>query len=333
MYKPSSDIATLIAMHRYCRPAGSKTERAFIRRYLAPLGAVMDTHRNYHVQVGADTSVIFSSHTDTVHSRQGKQSVQLLPDGRLVSTSKAGCLGADDTAGVWLMREMIRARVPGHYIFHYGEEKGCIGSASLAAKEPALLKDARIAIAFDRRGTRDIITHQCGSRTASDEFARTLAAVLNQQSPLHFAPDDSGLFTDTEQYAHLIPECTNIAIGYAGAHGNAETLETSHLLRLRDALCTHGADIATIPATRNPEDIDDLYFGYDWSDFDSVDYTLPMAAMPGGLADRYTQHFYCDHCDIGWHVLNTKYPDDEDFCPRCHAMLDAEYVELRSNYR
>lgn len=316
-----SDLASLIAMHRFCRPAGSPTERAFITRYLVPLGATIDVHRNYHVQIGADTSVIWSSHTDTVHKRAGRQRVTLLADGRIRSDSRAGCLGADDTAGVWLMSEMIRANVPGHYIFHYGEEKGCIGSSDLAAMSPEILQGARIAVAFDRRGTTDVITHQCGSRTASDDFARGLSSLLNQCAPLAYAPDDSGLFTDTEQYAHLIPECTNVAIGYAGAHGDTETLETNHLRRLRDVLCTHGADVFGLDSPRDPAEVDTLWAGYSWADFED-DMSLPVAS----LSDRYALHFHCRDCSVAWVIPDTKYPDDIDYCPRCYADTEPERI-------
>jgi hypothetical protein len=47
---------------------------------------------------------------------------------------KPECLGADCAAGVALMVSMIHARVPGYYVFHDGEEQGCLGSRFLARR-------------------------------------------------------------------------------------------------------------------------------------------------------------------------------------------------------
>src|SRR5216683_3061735 len=71
------DRTALLDMLTYCRPAGSDTESAFIDKYIAPLpGAQADAHGNWHVAVG-DSTVLWSCHTDTVHSKQGRQTVHV----------------------------------------------------------------------------------------------------------------------------------------------------------------------------------------------------------------------------------------------------------------
>jgi hypothetical protein len=234
----------LIAMHTYARPHGSATDRAFCGRWIYPLGAVEDAHGNLHVIVarpdGTASAVLWSCHTDTVHWRDGRQRVRCDKTGRLSlarrEKRKQNCLGADDTVGVWLAVNLIRAKVPGHYVFHYGEEQGCIGSSALADQNPPWLSDIKFAIAFDRKGTGDVITHQMGRRTASDTFARSLAEQLNAHG-LEYAPSEYGLFTDTEHYAGTVPECTNVSIGYSEAHGHTESVDTNHALQLLAALC------------------------------------------------------------------------------------------------
>ena len=71
----------------------------------------------------------------------------------------------------------------------------------------------------------------------SNEFALGLAKALNDTNPLlAYAPDDTGLFTDTANYRRIIPECTNVSVGYANEHSAEELLDTWHLALLRDAL-------------------------------------------------------------------------------------------------
>lgn len=259
-------LDTLRLMHTYQRPAGSYTERAFINRWIANLpNAVQDNHANWHVTIG-HTNVIWSCHTDTVHRRPGRQHVRL--DADILTTPDGDCLGADDTAGVWLCREMVLAKRPGHYIFHYGEERGGIGSGDLARFNPEYLDGADIAIAFDRKGTGDVITHQARRRTASDTFAASLASELGRYG-LDYRPDDSGVYTDTAEYDGLLSECTNISVGYEHAHSSKELLDVDHILALRDAVLRLDVGALVIgrrPGEDDPDpwDDDDYRGGFDF---------------------------------------------------------------------
>jgi len=249
-----SPLETLIEMHTYCRPAGSRAERRFRNRFIMPLDVEIDPFGNLHKQIG-DSPVIWSTHTDTVHRRQGRQRVHFDTHSGTLSlpiASRSSCLGADDTAGCWIMREMILAGVAGHYIFHYGEECGGIGSRALARECPALADGAIMAIAFDRKGTRDVITYQ-GSRTCSDMFAQSLADALNVHG-LDYAPCDRGVYTDTAEYVDIIGECTNLSVGYDGAHTPHEYLDCYHLIRLLEAV--KRLDMSALAIGRQPGDND-----------------------------------------------------------------------------
>jgi hypothetical protein len=228
----SEDLAMIREMLTYRRPSGSLSERAFIERFIKPLGVTEDAHRNYYKIVGDEPpTIMWSSHTDSVHQANGRQSVHLDQTGflRLPKKSKSDCLGADCAAGMWIMIEMIKANVPGLYIFHHAEEIGCKGSIGIADKSPEFIKDIKAAVAFDRRNINEVITHQ-RSRTASDAFARSIA----QQLPERFEPSDKGFLTDTKMYMHLIPECSNISVGYFDEHTPQERLYVPHLIQLRD---------------------------------------------------------------------------------------------------
>jgi peptidase M28-like protein len=238
----------LTALHRilsYRRPGRSKSEKAMIRQWIAPTGATADTFGNYVLQVG-DSPILWSSHTDTVHTKDGQQ--RLINSSGLVSAEKSSCLGADCGAGVWIMLEMIRAKVPGLYVFHRDEETGGQGSAYIADQTPELLDNINVAVAFDRYGTQDIITHQ-GGRCCSDDFAHQMADKLNAAG-LAYSPSPNGVFTDTANYTELVSECTNIAVGYKGHHTPNETLNVVHLIALRNAMIR--TDWSTLAATRDP---------------------------------------------------------------------------------
>lgn len=234
--------ATLRDMLTYQRPHGSVTERQFIARYIVPTGAAEDEYGNWVLSIalpdGSPSRVLWSCHTDTVHRMPGRQRVRVTKPGviKLARRERSNCLGADDTVGVYLAIEMIRAKVPGVYVFHYGEEVGCIGSGALAQHRPAFFEPIDYAIAFDRKGYTEVITHQCGRRTASDAFAKSMAKQLNQFG-LKYQASDDGVFTDTENYADFLPECTNLSVGYFSQHSQGELVDSVHVWRLTRALC------------------------------------------------------------------------------------------------
>ena len=251
------DVRELLHMLTYMRPHGSDAEQAFINRYILPTGAKPDTFGNLWLTIG-DVPIMWCSHTDTVHKKAGKQRV--LYGAGIASAENSDCLGADCTTGVWLMLHMIRAKVPGTYVFHRAEEIGGRGSAWIAKHMARDLARFQFAVAFDRMGTDEIITHQMGWRCASEAFADSMARAL---SPLDYDGSDGGSFTDTAQYVDIVPECTNIAVGYYGQHHKNEIQDVLHAMKLRDRLCS--ADFTKLVCARNPLDT----FSYGQGDFAS----------------------------------------------------------------
>ena len=119
----------------------------------------------------------------------------------------------------------LKQIIPGHYVFHFGEEVGGIGSGNLAlARGDWLQESFDYAIALDRAGTADIVTHQIGRRTASTAFARSIAGQLSGRwESAH------GTYTDTAEYTDYIPECTNLSVGYGRAHTADEFVHYGHV--------------------------------------------------------------------------------------------------------
>lgn len=241
------DMQSLWQMLQTMRPASSKAEEDFIRDFIAPLGTEEDGFGNLILRIG-NAPIMFTSHTDTVHRKSGTQ--RIVQKAGLVKLSEAekdaSCLGADCTAGVWLMREMILNQVSGLYVFFREEESGGIGSQWFADNTPEVVDGIQVCLSLDRKGTDSIITHQAGGRCASDAFARSLAKQMRG-----YKADDGGLFTDSANLTHLVPECSNLSVGYENAHTTKETLAYLHLLDVRDMLLR--LDHRKLAIQRQPE--------------------------------------------------------------------------------
>lgn len=234
-------------MLTYRRPHDSPGEAAFVAKYVVPVTDTMvcDGGGTIHAYMrtipeanGSHSPAVFCSHVDSVHNRQNLDIAQRIGYDPIQSEffvsnpEQRDCLGADDAAGVYVMREMIAAGVPGLYVFFRGEERGGIGSGWVSDNRSDIFNRSRYAIQFDRRGTRSIITQMMVGETCSDAFAKSLARVLD----MGHVPDNTGSFTDTANLSEFLPECTNISIGYENEHSRDETLDADYVLALTDAM-------------------------------------------------------------------------------------------------
>lgn len=250
-------MSKLVSMLQTMRPAYSQTERLFNELYLEPVYGQPDEHGNYIKVIGDAPRIVFTAHTDTVHRVEGIQKLKIEKD--IVTTVDGSCLGADCTTGLWLQLCMIEAGVEGVYVAHAAEEIGGVGSAALVADNPYWLADIDACISFDRFGTESVITHQSGGRTASDEFAKSLALTLE----LPLKPDPWGTYTDSLEYAGVVPECTNISVGYYDQHTKKESQDLQFAQILAERLCK--ADWSALTISRDPTYIEqdkDLQWGY-----------------------------------------------------------------------
>lgn len=241
---------TLFEILSWGRPHDSDTEVQFCKEFIdkAHPDMTRDAFGNRMLRIGT-APILWSCHVDTVCVKGQAQLLDFDPATGIVKLAKGKpgmSLGADDGAGVFIMLAMIEAGIEGLYVFHRGEERGCLGSRWIVENTPELLKGIDAAIAFDRTGYGDIITHQSFGMTASDEFAWSLAEQLNRHNGLKYQPDNTGVYTDTNEYADLIAECSNLSVAYFGNHGPAETLDVYHVEALLDAMLKLDLDALTI---------------------------------------------------------------------------------------
>jgi hypothetical protein len=298
------DTQELYNILTYRRGADSKGEQKMINRYIKPLGMKQDKAGNLYKVVGDKPNVMWSCHTDTVHKDKGKNTQTIYLDNggnptKIFKNDKEP-LGADCGTGVWIMMNMIRHNINGLYIFHRAEECGGMGSSYISSDTPELIKDIEIAIAFDRYGYGSVITHQGGMRCCSDTFGNALANLLQD---VHFYRlDQTGSFTDTDNYAEQISECTNISVGYFDQHSSKEYQDIPHAVSLCRFMCEHGNEFAKLPVKRDPSvtNYRDSWSNFPWgkkthdldeltdviADYPDITAKLLREALGGHISDQ-----------------------------------------------
>ena len=243
-----------LQLTRYTYPHGTE---GFLESYL-PEGTQKDPHGNYYYLIGDKPTTMFTCHLDTACSKQVK--VNHVQFKNLIKTDGSSILGADDKAGMVVVLNMIENKVPGLYYFFIGEEVGCVGSSRLSKNwiDSEFSFTVSKVVSFDRRSNCSVITHQWFGRCCSDEFASELSLRLNGAGQnLKLSPDDTGVLTDSAQFMDIVPECTNISVGYMHEHTTNEYQDIDFLQRLCKAVCL--IDWEDLPVVRDPYDtlIDD----------------------------------------------------------------------------
>lgn len=257
-------MRTLYRALRVKRDSGTMTEARFVAWLCNRLPVTMiDGGGNIHVDLRTSPNhrTMFTSHTDTVHHNGGDNNIRLdtsNPTRTLWRADAGQCLGADDGAGVALMAHMIEMGVPGLYVFFRSEECGGIGSTFMAEHFSNCLKDIDRCVSLDRADTSDVITHQGGGRCCSDAFADALAnALTTEDMSIAYMPDSTGVFTDSANLMDIIPECTNLSVGYKHQHGDGEYQDVTFLQRLAARLCVVSWD--DLPTERDPKAKESMY--------------------------------------------------------------------------
>jgi hypothetical protein len=269
---------TFLNLTRKTYPYGFEDQ---LKKYL-PSGHFNDAHGNYFYKIG-NSKTAFACHLDTACKTQ--VNVVHKFEKNIISTDGRSILGADDKAGMTVLLFMIYKRVPGLYCFFIGEEVGCIGS-SKASCDPEFLEYDRM-VSFDRRGTNSIITFQQHKRCCSDDFANALSKEYNKYS-LNMSPDSTGVYTDSAEFTGLIPECTNISVGYYREHTHSEHQDIEHLIKI--CLASTKINWDNLPVVRNPKEVEDKpYFQGSYSSRGFSSYNLDNGKYKSKYS-RYTEY-------------------------------------------
>ena len=220
-----------------------------------PIGYSKDGLGNYYLLIGDNPSTMFTCHLDT--ASKPVENITHVFNGDFIETNKKTILGADDKAGMVVLLSLIEKRIPGLYYFFIGEEVGCIGSGRLAQVWDKTDFSSHITkvVSFDRRGTDSVITDQFYGTCCSDDFANELSKRLNDvDNSFKFKPDPTGVFTDSAKFMELVPECTNISVGYYNEHTVNERQDIVFLSKLCNAVTK--IDWETLPIKRDHKEED-----------------------------------------------------------------------------
>lgn len=233
-------------------PLGTESQ---LEKFL-PSGWKKDDYGNYYVIVGKHFSTMFTCHLDT-YTKGAQQEVVHRFNKNIIYTDGRTILGADDKAGMVVLLYMISKKVPGLYYFFLAEEAGCIGSKKVADSWVSgdilfpELEQIKKVVSFDRRGTSSIITEQLFSECCSIDFATELVDRFNSiGNGLFMKMDSNGYSTDSAQFMSLVPECTNISVGYYDEHTISERQDIDHLYKLCHAVVEINWE--TLPVKREP---------------------------------------------------------------------------------
>jgi hypothetical protein len=216
-----------------------------------PFDIKTDEIGNYFYEIG-DSETMFCCHLDT--AAHAKQSIRMMQfedkktDNLMYCTDETTILGADDRAGLVILLNMIEHKIPGLYYFFIGEEVGRIGSSGIVKADPEKFKKYKRCIAFDRRGYGSIISRQIGKVCCSQDFVNALSHEFSKNG-MEFKNDPTGIFTDSASFTYLIPECTNLSVGYFNEHTTSEIQDITYLTQLADAVLSIKWE--TLPTVRN----------------------------------------------------------------------------------
>jgi hypothetical protein len=224
-------------------------KESLMEKYL-PEGIQKDEFGNYFLKIG-ESKTMFTCHLDSATGRFMKVK-HVINSEIFIETNGKSVLSADDKSGMLIMLRMIEKKIPGLYYFFLGEESGCQGSSWLKRNKKELLKQYNKCVSFDRRGYGSVISRQMGRKCTSSEFAEELSKQYNEHfdfakfndkyvelglelDEFTFKPDPTGIYTDSAQFIGIIPECTNISVGYFNEHSGHEYQNILYLDLLVDA--------------------------------------------------------------------------------------------------
>jgi len=216
-----------------------------------PSDMEVDDNGNYFKQIG-DSKTMFCGHLDTycrVYER-----VWHVIDGDIIKTDGTSTLGGDDKAGIVVMIKMMEANVPGLYYFFRGEEgvtspTGTWGSRQALKSRGDFFKGYEKCVAFDRKAHTSIISSQMYTACCSQEFVSALIEEFKKNG-MEYIDDPTGMWCDSGVFMELIPEVTNISMGYKSEHTFNETQDIAHLEKLVEAAIK--IDWDSLPVKRDP---------------------------------------------------------------------------------
>lgn len=239
-------------------------EHIIYKAWMDHYNCSQDSEKNYYRWVlnpdGSKPETMFTSHLDTAdrdvclvkHRCFSKIPYKSTEERYYFETDGNSILGADCKAGTALQLWMIEQKIPGLYYFFLGEEVGLIGARAISQKWKSIEEFSGIkrCVSLDRRALTSIISRQGGTVCCSPEFVEALSSEFRKAN-LTMVDDPGGIATDSLAFVEIIPECTNLSVGYYYAHSKSETQDVTFLGELAEAIVK--VNWESLPTVRTPE--------------------------------------------------------------------------------
>lgn len=291
----------------YTTPAGKEQEvitiiTDYIRDEINEIE--IDEKKNLIINIGSSRT-IFTAHTDTFGMNNVKTEYHHSNTTGLITGIGKTIIGADDKAGCIVLIGMIRAGVPGKYIFFAGEEKGRIGSSFYAKENKENLKTEydRI-ISFDRKNVVSVITSQMRNQCTSKKFSSALAKKMSMYE------DDGGSYTDSASFTEIISECTNISTGFYNEHTTNEIWNYRFTIYdlLRKTIKCNWEDLPTLRNPTKPPRVD-RYIAYSYG----YNTKYPTTYKEGSTYRK------CEYCKV--YSVDTLQLSGLHICKKCYSVF------------
>ena len=172
-------------------------------------------------------------------------------------------------------------------------------------------------LSFDRRATDSVITYQSSTRCCSDAFADALARQLNL-SGMKYRKDEGGVYTDSAEFVDIIPECTNLSVGYYKEHTVNESQNIKHLEKLAEACLK--VDWENLPTKRDPSKTEYKSYNYGARTKTYETYDSSYSGRSSNWRNRDKDYGYhddwYDQSDVttnGWDKSPSSWPGEEEY--------------------
>jgi len=149
------------------------------------------------------------------------------------------------------------------------------------------------------------------SQCCSDEFVKALEEEFKKNG-LEYKDDPTGMWCDSGVFMEMIPECTNISVGYKSEHTFFEEQNITHLEKLVEVVLK--IDWKNLPVKRDPSKVTRSIgrYNYDyewgWDKYSTRIYTKNGKYYPATTSNSYpqkeeTHRDYVTMEDVFHHVI------------------------------
>ena len=179
----------------------------------------IDEYGNMYIKIG-ESDILFTAHLDTYSDRVER--VNSYIENGFLQTDGDTILGGDNKTGCAILLNMINNNINGTYYFFVREEVGREGSMWLNNR---IDKDEyKLVVAFDRRETNRLVTHQRALKMCNDNLTNLLLNELSSEE-YKFYEDHFGFSCDTFSFIDKINNCINISNGTYDEHKSSEKVD------------------------------------------------------------------------------------------------------------